>query len=707
MAGNKTDIHLRMLCSQDESELVRTAFKGQFEECDLSPVNDDRMSDIRLSAWTNAVFADFHPPPPYSHLLTRPDELKRSPYAGIFSALASLPKDALGFYQVVFMPVSPEHNWHRNVEALMDLEFNIKLIGGVASSYRHTQQAPSGDLRMMSSDVETKSHDDKPFFGTALRLGILNGGETAQRRLHALALPIGLIRHGGRPLSTVTEATYQKQLSPDNIRDMFMEGRVYRHGFLLNSCELSSLVHIPPFEISEPYHLQVSALETLPPSESLREGTRLGTCIYMGREIPVCIPYCMETKSKHIIGRPGVGKSSALEHEILQKVSRKHSVAIVDPHGLLVQRLLYLLPEECIDRVIYFNPGDPKFVPIWNPLGCRSAFGPSRIANDLVGAFKSFVSGWGHRLEHLLTQAAIGALHLPEASLLDISNLLRKKCDAGSRLRSQVAQAMDDELAQQFWRHDFDSYSDSDLAPAQHKLSKLLSSGTVSLMLKQTESFFDLRDIMETGKILLLDLSSLAGEVRKIMGCLTLSLLHLTALERGNSITEERLPCHLFCDEAHMFMTDALEDLIIEMRKYDVSLTLAHQFMSQFDSRKSGALSSTGSTIIFNVGAKDAQRLRNDLRGKVSVDDIISLEMGQAIARIGTEIVRFRTQRPLEIPDRNFRDIIIAESRRRYCKPVDEVRQSLNRRDRFWVPADEKMSVLPKYDEKDFRYDTF
>ena len=117
-------------------------------------------------------------------------------------------------------------------------------------------------------------------------------------------------------------------------------------------------------------------------------------------------------------------------------------------------------------------------------------------------------------------------------------------------------------------------------------------------------------------------------------------------------------------------MTDAMEDLIAETRKFNVSLTLAHQYMSQFSRDKGDALSSVGSTIVFNVDTKDANHLKKDLQGLVDLKDLITLEVGHAVARIGTHVVRLATCMPLSIPKDNCRDLIIAQSRAKYCRPT-------------------------------------
>jgi len=207
------------------------------------------------------------------------------------------------------------------------------------------------------------------------------------------------------------------------------------------------------------------------------------------------------------------------------------------------------------------------------------------------------------------------------------------------------------------------------------------------------------------------NLSGVGPTVRNTLGCFILSLLHQTALNRSSVAQENRKQFHIHCDEAHRFMTDSLEDLIAETRKYKVSLSLAHQYMSQFGKRKTDAFSSVGSTIIFNVDSRDAGYLVKDLQKKVKVEDLVSLEIGEAIARIGTDIVRFRTHPPLPIPETNFRDRIIEESRRRYYRPASEVRKWIRRRGDRWAKPHTPLVPLPKSggtaSVEEFKYDEF
>jgi len=184
--------------------------------------------------------------------------------------------------------------------------------------------------------------------------------------------------------------------------------------------------------------------------------------------------------------------------------------------------------------------------------------------------------------------------------------------------------------------------------------------------------------------IVLIDLSNMDINVKQVLGCFILSILHLNALSRSNLDIKDRKQFHIHCDESHQFMTDTLESIIAETRKYKVSMTLCHQYLSQFGKKKMDALSTVGSSIIFNVDSSDAQYLTKDLQKKVKMEELVSLKRWEAIVRIGADIVRIKTRLPQKLPATNFKDRIIQESRSKYYKPVHEVQKGIRRRGDRW-----------------------
>lgn len=683
VVGGGNGASLTLLCHKEDEPLVSTAFRGAFAQCALSPQAASPLASLLMSEPLDLAFLDYYTPPPYSHLLTPPDSLKTSPYESLAAALSQFIDNTAGFYQVLLQPVRATHNWHANVQALLDLEFRIKLMSGATPILNYAQQSPSGDLRGMAHEVETKAHNDKPFFAMAMRIGVLGGGDDAGKRLSSLSTFTNLFQHGGRPINTLSHNDYNGILSPGEIRTMLRLGLAHRAGFLVNSWEATGPLHIPsPADLTTHIVLHEAIEPLAPRNDALFTGTLIGTCTSAGHNLPVCVPDEIETRHGHLLGRPHTGKSTLIKSMALSKIRKGASVVVLDPYGDLAKDMLSLIPDDAVERTIYLDPGDREWVPIWNPLTPIPGQDAFRLANDLVAAIKNIVrTGWGDRLGHLLRNAFVAMTERQGYSLRDVADLLRAKSPESDRLRREILETTENEAVRRFWQNDFEGYRKDDITAPQHKLSALLLSGTVSLMLSQSESRLNLREIMDSAKVLIVNLASLASDVKQILGSFMLSLLHLSALGRADIPPEQRQPCFVYCDEAHLFLTDALENLILKTRKFALRFTLAHQCLSQFDDKKIDALSSVGWTVIFNVDSRDASFLRKDLRGLVDVDDILALKKGEAIARIDTDVVRIKTPEPLAPLERNNRDRIIAQSHALYCRPAEEVREAIHRRD--------------------------
>jgi len=700
--GNAEQIGINLLCHQDDVPILSTAFDGRLRECKLSFLEDNLLTGSESQLWDRVRFCDYYPQPPYFHLFTGPDQLHSSPYECLVAALSTISGPAFGIYQVIFQPVEKSNNWHGNVKALMDIEYAVKLAGNPVLSPRFPQQLPSGALSHMAGDTETKAHNDKPFYAVAVRTAVIGSGDTIDISMKSLDAFVSLFQHGGRPLNYLTEADYNGMVSKQQIRRMFEEALVYRSGFLLNSAELAGLVHIPPADIFDQADISFATLEPLASDTvKLSEGTPIGQCHIAGNYNDICIPAPTRSCHTHLVGRPHMGKSTLEEHMILHDIAQGNGVAVLDPHGDMAERLLTLIPEACIDRVIYFDPADPNWVPLWNPMQQIAGQDIGRTTDDLVGVLKSFVTGWGDRMEHLLRHGIFGLMHINGTSLQDLSDLLRGGSKESQGNRKLILDVIENEAARQFWQHDFVTYGANEFGPPKHKLSKLLVGGTVSLMLSQSQSYFNFRKIMDEGMIFIGNLAGLGSEVREILGGFLVAVMHMTALSRSDQDRDTRKAFHIYLDEAHRFVTDSLEDIIAETRKYNVSLTLAHQYLRQFDSKKIDALSSVGTTVVFNVDSSDAGWLAKGFKKKVKVEDFIDLEVGQAIVRCGTEIVKIQTPMPLDVPEKNFKNDIIEYSRQHYYKPVSEVHQMIAQRgQRAYQPFSSLKAALDKFNIK-------
>jgi len=683
--GNEGEITFRLLVHKNDLELVQVAFNGEYSDCELTISNN---SDHFCN---NIYFYDFFPIPPYHHLLTQSPELTTSPYETFINAIAKFPGPDKGFVQVLFEPV--KNNWHQNVEKLTDIEFLGKTTPDTRFPYKAQQQLPSGDIRNMAIEVEKKAHNDKPFYFTALRTGIITSKTISNA--WALAAFTSLFQHGGKSLQYLSEKDYKQLLTQNQICKMLNNGYTYKPGFLLNSSELAGLVHLPSYSIFEKKDFSTNLIEALSLPHNQRHvdsDINIGTCSYAGNENPVYIDSTLRKRSTHIIGRPGTGKTTTIEHMILQDIDNNQGLALIDPHGDLINRLLTLIPENKTDSTIYLDFGDDEWIPLFNPLKRIDGQSVSRTADDLVVSIKSIIKShsWGDRLEHLLRNGFNGLLHIDNSTFFDLLVLFEqsnKKSDEKKQLKNRILNAVDNEVSKRFWKKDFDNYKRDDFAPPHHKLSKLLNADeSVSLMLTQPDNLINFKEIMDTGKILLLDLSNVGPDTRKILGCFLLSFLHNTALSRNKIDPENRIPFNIYGDEAHKLTTYTLEDMIAESRKFGVNLTLAHQYLNQFSNSQRDALSSVGTTIIFNVDISDAYYLTKDLQEKVKAKDLSVLDIGQAIARIGTDIIKINTPRAKALPFINFKDKIVKRSRELYYRRAEEIKLHQRKKQNNQIP---------------------
>ncbi|MCF7807640.1 MAG: type IV secretion system DNA-binding domain-containing protein [Candidatus Marinimicrobia bacterium] len=686
IVGNEEEISLYLSCSESAGQLVETAFQAEYAEGYLEKAKP---------SWLGAKvsFMEIFPPPPYHHLFTDPTELVQSPLNSYIQALKQIPAPQKGFIQVLIQ--AARHPWHENVRLLTDLEFLSKSIQPGNRSTTLIQQTPSVEMHQLGHTLEQKAHPDKPFYSVIVRLGIT--GETGPVQPELLSGFLSLLRHGGKALQIIPPHHIDDRFKAYEKRRMIQQLQTYRHGFLMNSNELVSLLHIPSSNVLKENFPQHPVLDILPANPFITLSTRgiyMGTSIQNGRKVPALLSSEERSKNVHIIGKPGTGKTTLLENMILEDIGKGYGLAFIDPHGDAIKRLLRLIPEDQISRVIYLDFGDPSWIPIWNPLWGHEGPATLRVADDLVNAIRStiHITQWGDRLEHLLRHGFYALMTHGDASIIDMLHLFHqghssKHQSERIQIINEIISKLDNPAAEMFWERDYSSYKREEFSSTHHKLSKLLlASETISLMLSQSQNAVDIKECLEKRKVLLLDLSSVGDDARKVLGKFLLSSLFHTALYRSNLLPEDRELFTIYCDEAHKLTTHSLGDMLVESRKYGISLVLAHQYLNQFPQAQIDALSSAGTSVIFNIDIQDAMHLSKDLKEMAIYDDIIDLEVGEAIMKMGTHILKIKPDPPAPVGSDGFMNRIVSQSRAQYCKPVAQVKRELRERESDYGP---------------------
>lgn len=330
----------------------------------------------------------------------------------------------------------------------------------------------------------------------------------------------------------------------------------------------------------------------------------------------------------YMIGQTGVGKSTLIETLARQDLDAGRGFALVDPHGDLVERLapdaIALLP----NQVSYFNAPDPRQPFGYNPLRrVRDDKIPLAVSGILETFRKLWPDAWGVRMEHVLRNSLYALLERDGSTLPDILSLY-----ADEDYRREIVESTRNEVVRNFWKEEFANYPArlraETVAPIQNKLGALLSDPALYRMLVAPEIDLRFRSIMDKSEVLLVNLSKgqLGEDGARVLGGLIVSTLGLAAFSRADLAASRRAPFFVYIDEFQSFTTLMLANMMSELRKYGVGLTLAHQYIHQLDPAIRHAVFGNAATIIaFRVGAEDAPLLANEFHPKFDVQDLRGL----------------------------------------------------------------------------------
>jgi type IV secretory pathway TraG/TraD family ATPase VirD4 len=323
----------------------------------------------------------------------------------------------------------------------------------------------------------------------------------------------------------------------------------------------------------------------------------------------------------YVIGKTGTGKSTLLETMIGQDLMSGAGLALLDPHGDLIERVLVALPENRRGDLVHFDVPDATQALGFNPLERVPPAQRALAASYLLEVFKKlWAQFWGPRSEHILRNAVIALLEQPQATLADAT------------YRKTVADRVANAQVRRFWLKEYEGYparlrADS-IAPIQNKIGAFLADSRLSRILTQTKSAFDLRRTMDDGQILLVNLAKgkIGEDTASLLGALLVTRFSVSALSRADTPEGERRPFYLYLDEFHTFTTLSIASMLSELRKYHVGLILAHQYISQLDEKVCDAiLGNVGTMISFRLGAADAVTLEKEFFPEVTALDLTSL----------------------------------------------------------------------------------
>lgn len=566
--------------------------------------------------------------------------MKHDPFVTLVGALSALLDGELGLYQVIFTPLLEP--WADSSLAAVTQSDGKPLFDDGAFLVKATQQKTHG-----------------PLYGVVVRLAA--AASTHERSWRIVRGMAPALQHFAQPngnhFAPLSNDGYDSQ---DHLMDV-VNRQTRRCGMVLNIEELTGLVHLPSASVQTKRFLRMDASTRAADASSRREGVCVGINQHGGETSEVWLHPAQRVRHCHILGGTGTGKSTLLFSMIRQDILNGEGIAVLDPHGDLIDRVLGVIPPARMNDVVLLDPADEQFVIPFNILSAHSDFEKQLLASDLVSVFQRLSTSWGDQMNSVFQNAVIAFLESREGGTL--AELRRFLLDA--QWREQFLQTVDDPDVRYYWKHAFPQLGGGrSIGPIITRLETFLSPKPIRHMVSQRENRLDFRAMMDSGKIFLARLPQglIGRENAFLLGSLVMTKLQQMAMSRARMPESKRRPFYCYMDEFHHFITPSLTEVLSGARKYGLGLVLAHQELKQLDRDKdvgSAVLSNAFTRIVFRVGDADARALADGF-AHFETRDIQSLGVGQAIARIERADHDFN----LAIPKPNEPDDLEAEERR-------------------------------------------
>ena len=469
----------------------------------------------------------------------------------------------------------------------------------------------------------------------------------------------------------------------------------YGDGFILNIEELASVFHLPHTNVETPNIVWASAKTAEPPSKlpvltgndaNDDQISAFGVTNFRGISHQFGMLRYDRSRHVYIIGQTGAGKSGLLELFALSDIFHNQGYAIIDPHGDFAINNMKFIPGSRLNDVIYFNPADTAYPLGFNPLEVTNPNQKTNISSEVIGVLKRmFGDSWGPRLEYILRYTILALLDRPEATMLDITRMLTDK-----EFRKETLGYCRDTVVLQFWNVEFASWNDKfvaeAIAPVLNKVGAFTANPIIRNIIGQPKSTFNIRQIMDEGKILIVNLSKgLIGEDNAaILGSFLVTKIQLAAMSRSDiPDVRDRRPFYLYVDEFQNFATDSFATILSEARKYGLNLTVANQYISQMsETVRDAVFGNVGTMISFRVSADDAPILAKQFEPNFESIDLLQMHNRNFVINmvIGGEKTPAFSARSLELPPSQADNTphIIEHSRRMYSKSREDVEREIS-----------------------------
>ncbi len=398
---------------------------------------------------------------------------------------------------------------------------------------------------------------------------------------------------------------------------------------ILTPDELASIFHFPNKFVESPNIHWLLAKRLPPPANVPKEGISLGYNIYRGIKTEIKIKDNDLRRHFYLIGRTGTGKTTLMLRMIIQNIKRGDGVCYIDPHGDAAEFILQRIPKERADDVIYFDPSDTARPMGFNLLEAETPEQKDFIVQELVSIFyKLFGTEMiGPKFEHWTRNAALTLMESND-TLIEIPRIFTDKEFERSRVEK-----VKDPVVRSFWEKEYaqttDFHKSEMLGYFVSRFGRFITNDMMRNIIGQRKSSFDIREIMDEGKIFIVNLSKgKIGDVNgNLLGLILVSKIQMAAMARAELPPEKRRDFYLYIDEFQNFTTDSIAVILAEARKYGLIMCMAHQYIAQLQENiRDAVLGNAGNIACYRIGVEDAEVMAKEMAPLLSETDLVNIE---------------------------------------------------------------------------------
>lgn len=559
------------------------------------------------------------------------------PLAAITATLSKFDETEEAWIQLILRPAAP--NWHRKSERYVaGLRGKTKSVANptavLGALWAPPEEGKSEKAQLTEYETsragaaEEKSH--KLAFESCVRIVYRGHAPAAHAKLRLQSIIASYKQFN----TTYLNGFEQRRTLEDPAMLAHYHARDFKAGQILNIEEVATLYHLPHTNVETPYILWALSQTAEPPANlpivtGEHDGSisPVATTNFRGHNTMFGLPRTDRGRHLYIIGQTGVGKSGLLELLTISDIFSPYGFAVIDPHGDYALNVLKRIPADRANDVIYFNPADTDFPIAFNPMEVQDPKLRTHTASELIGVLKRMFESWGPRLEYILRYSLLALLDYPDATMLDITRILTDK-----KFRQEVLKYVNDPVVRNFWEIEFASWNDKfaaeAVAPVLNKVGAFTANPLVRNIIGQPKSSFNIRQIMDQRKILIVNLSrGLVGEDNAaLLGALLVTKIQLGAMSRADIPASERAPFYLYVDEFQNFATDSFATILSEARKYGLNLTVANQYIAQMSLEvRDAVFGNVGSIIAFRMGVDDARSMQRYFEPRFLEYDLVHM----------------------------------------------------------------------------------